>query len=44
MASTRVKIKIKKGDNVQVIAGKDAGKRGKVLRVLRRTTAWWSRS
>jgi large subunit ribosomal protein L24 len=34
VASTRVKIKIKKGDTVQVIAGKDAGKRGKVDRVL----------
>jgi large subunit ribosomal protein L24 len=32
VAST--KIKIKKGDSVQVIAGKDAGKRGKVERVL----------
>jgi large subunit ribosomal protein L24 len=29
-----VKIKIKKDDNVEIIAGKDAGKRGKVLRVL----------
>jgi large subunit ribosomal protein L24 len=28
------KLKIKKDDNVQIIAGKDAGKRGKVLRVL----------
>ncbi len=28
------KFKIKKDDNVQVIAGKDAGKTGKVLRVL----------
>jgi len=28
------KVKIKKDDNVQIIAGKDAGKRGKVLRVL----------
>jgi large subunit ribosomal protein L24 len=32
MAAT--KLKIKKDDNVQVIAGKDAGKTGKVLRVL----------
>jgi large subunit ribosomal protein L24 len=32
MAAT--KFKIKKDDNVQVIAGKDAGKTGKVLRVL----------
>jgi large subunit ribosomal protein L24 len=29
-----VKIKIRKGDNVQIIAGKDSGKRGSVLRVL----------
>jgi large subunit ribosomal protein L24 len=28
------KIKIRKGDSVQVLAGKDAGKRGTVLRVL----------
>jgi large subunit ribosomal protein L24 len=28
------KFKIKQGDNVQVIAGKDSGKRGSVLRVL----------
>jgi large subunit ribosomal protein L24 len=28
-------MKIKKGDNVEVIAGKDAGKRGRVLRVDR---------
>jgi len=28
------KIKIRKDDNVQVIAGKDAGKTGKVIRVL----------
>jgi large subunit ribosomal protein L24 len=28
------KLKIKKDDNVEIIAGKDAGKRGKVLRVL----------
>ena len=31
----RIKIRIKKNDLVQVIAGKDAGKRGKVLKVLR---------
>jgi len=29
--------KIKKGDQVQVIAGKDRGKKGKVLRVDRKT-------
>ena len=28
-------MKIKKGDNVEVITGKDAGKRGRVLRVDR---------
>ena len=28
------KIKIKKGDSVQVLTGKDAGKRGTVLRVV----------
>jgi large subunit ribosomal protein L24 len=28
------KLKIKKGDSVQVLAGKDAGKRGTVLRVI----------
>ena len=39
------KFKIKKDDNVQIIAGKDSGKRGKVLRVLpERATACWSRS
>lgn len=31
-----VKFKIKKGDEVLVIAGKDAGKKGKVLRVDRK--------
>jgi large subunit ribosomal protein L24 len=30
-----VKIRLKKNDLVEVIAGKDAGKRGKVLKVLR---------
>ena len=29
-----IKNKIKKGDNIEVIAGKDAGKRGTVQRVL----------
>jgi len=28
-------MKIKKGDNVEVIAGKDAGKKGRVLRIDR---------
>ena len=27
-------MKIKKGDNVQVISGKDAGRKGKVLRTV----------
>jgi len=31
----RMKIRLKKNDLVEVIAGKDAGKRGKVLKVLR---------
>lgn len=30
------KFKIKKGDQVQVVTGRDKGKRGEVLRVLRR--------
>jgi large subunit ribosomal protein L24 len=34
-APVRFKIRIKKDDLVEVIAGKDAGKRGKVLQVLR---------
>jgi large subunit ribosomal protein L24 len=34
-AKQRVRIRIRKNDTVQVIAGKDAGKRGKVLKVLR---------
>ena len=38
--------KIKKGDQVLVIAGKDKGKKGKVLRVDRKTgrVVWWSMS
>ena len=31
----RVRIRIRKNDTVQVISGNDAGKRGKVLKVLR---------
>ena len=31
----RLRIRIRKGDLVEVIAGKDRGKRGKVLKVLR---------
>jgi large subunit ribosomal protein L24 len=30
----KIKMKIKKGDTVEVIAGKDKGKRGEVLQVL----------
>ena len=33
--NNRVKIRIKKNDLVEVIAGRDAGKRGKILKVLR---------
>ena len=32
--STRPKLKLKKGDHVQVIQGKDIGKRGEVARVI----------
>ena len=32
---TRTKIRLRKGDLVEVISGKDAGKRGKILVVLR---------
>jgi large subunit ribosomal protein L24 len=32
---TNKKFKIKRDDNVQVIAGKDKGKRGQVIRVVR---------
>jgi len=35
MAQAVHKFKIKKEDTVQVIAGKDKGKRGRVLRILR---------
>ncbi len=33
-ASTRTRVRLKKNDTVQVIAGRDAGKQGKVLKVL----------
>jgi large subunit ribosomal protein L24 len=33
--SKRMRIRIRKNDTVQVLSGKDAGKRGKVLKVLR---------
>jgi large subunit ribosomal protein L24 len=32
---TRVRIRVRKGDLVEVIAGRDAGKRGKILKVIR---------
>jgi large subunit ribosomal protein L24 len=32
---TPVRIRLRKGDLVEVIAGKDAGKRGKILKVIR---------
>jgi large subunit ribosomal protein L24 len=35
MATTRAKLKIKKGDTVLVIAGKDKGAKGKVIQVYR---------
>jgi large subunit ribosomal protein L24 len=31
----RIKIRLRKGDMVEVIAGKDRGKRGRILKVLR---------
>jgi large subunit ribosomal protein L24 len=34
-AAVRHRIRLRKGDLVEVIAGKDSGKRGKVLKVLR---------
>jgi large subunit ribosomal protein L24 len=34
MEATKTKFKLKKGDEVQVIAGKDKGRRGKITRVL----------
>jgi large subunit ribosomal protein L24 len=33
----RVRMRLKKNDTVEVIAGRDTGKRGKVLKVYRRT-------
>ena len=33
-AATRTRINLKKNDTVQVIAGRDAGKQGKVLKVI----------
>ena len=36
--------RVRKGDTVVVIAGKDKGKSGKVLRVCTRRTAWSSRA
>lgn len=37
MPETRTKFKIRKGDRVVVIAGKDKGKSGKVLSVIEKT-------
>ena len=37
MPETRTKLKIRKGDTVVVIAGKDKGKSGKVLSVIEKT-------
>ncbi|MCW2277805.1 50S ribosomal protein L24 [Heliophilum fasciatum] len=34
MANAKVKVHVKKGDLVQVITGKDAGKKGKVIEVI----------
>ena len=34
-AKTRTRIRLRKNDLVEVIGGRDAGKRGKVLAVLR---------
>jgi large subunit ribosomal protein L24 len=34
-AAVRMKIRLRKDDLVEVIAGRDAGKRGKILKVLR---------
>lgn len=33
---TQLKVKIKKGDEVIMLAGKDRGKKGKVLKVIRK--------
>ena len=33
--SSRMRIRVKKGDLVEVISGRDAGKRGKILKVIR---------
>jgi large subunit ribosomal protein L24 len=35
MAETAHKFKLKKDDTVQIIAGKDKGKRGRILKILR---------
>jgi len=35
MAEAAHKFKLKKEDNVQIIAGKDKGKRGRILKILR---------
>jgi large subunit ribosomal protein L24 len=37
MATTKAKLKVKKGDTVQVIAGKDKGAKGKIIQVYPET-------
>ncbi len=34
VTAERIRIRIRKNDNVEVLTGKDAGKRGKVLKVI----------
>jgi large subunit ribosomal protein L24 len=41
---SKAKLKIKKGDKVIVLAGRDKGQKGEVLKVLREETAWWCRA
>lgn len=33
---TDLKVKLKKGDNVRIIAGKDKGKEGRILKIIRK--------
>jgi large subunit ribosomal protein L24 len=33
---TDIKVKLKKGDNVRIIAGKDKGKEGRILKISRK--------
>ena len=41
---TQPKLKIKKGDRVVVLAGRDKGKRGEVLQVIPSRIGRWSRA